>query len=724
MKVEFKKAEITNFLSYGNNITSVELATDKPILIVGNNFVSSSDGSDSNGAGKSSILNAICFALYDEVLFKTNKDKLINNVNKKDMLISIYVIIDDIRYKIQRFRKNKSMGGDGVRILRTTSDNWEFTKDDDITPDSTSNANKLIEKIIGKSFEIFSRIVVFSATSKPFLSLEAGEQISFLEELFGYSEVSERAELIKERNKASKVLFDRESAVNEAIKAELTRRSNQINQMTTMVSEWDSRQAKQIVDAKEKVNSVKDVDFDHHEHVFEKIKRIQDDNVGLKGECQKIEMRLAQMQLTKDKSYSWISNQDIKRGIITKDISELNSINYDIETENAENIAKLTLEKRSKDTIVNGITKSIAEKTRILEKYNDEMASLVDSKCPYCKQDYTEAKCAHEKLQGLSAEMESEILQLTNDLEIHNNELLIIVDKVTKLENSCKYSIAQLSTMKNKLSMLKRELELLDAQENPFNTTESIFLEPESLEDNKRIIEENLNKINTLRDTITIKDSQTLVGMKSDLKHYQNRLFELVAEKNPYQDSLASIINSAIPETKDAQLDEIANLIKHQEFLIKLLTKKDSFVRKNLLQKNLPLLNSSLRSYLQKMGLPHKVTFQENMTAQIKQFDTEMDFNQLSSGQKARINLALSFAFRDVLQYRHGHINFCMLDECLDVGLSNTGVQLAVRFIKEVAEEQKLCLFIISHRDEASSMFDNKLTIHYKNGFSNINVQK
>ena len=61
-----------------------------------------------------------------------------------------------------------------------------------------------------------------------------------------------------------------------------------------------------------------------------------------------------------------------------------------------------------------------------------------------------------------------------------------------------------------------------------------------------------------------------------------------------------------------------------------------------------------------------------------------------------------------------------MLDECLDVGLGNTGVQLAAKLIKDIANEQKLSLFVISHRDEASSMFSRRLEIHYNNGFSTI----
>lgn len=125
-------------------------------------------------------------------------------------------------------------------------------------------------------------------------------------------------------------------------------------------------------------------------------------------------------------------------------------------------------------------------------------------------------------------------------------------------------------------------------------------------------------------------------------------------------------------------------------------------------------------TYLEKLGLPHRVEFLPDMSARISQFGTELGFTNLSSGQAARVNLALAFAFRDVLQARHGKISFCMLDECLDTGLGNVGVQLAAKMIKEIAEKDNMSMFIISHRDEIASMFEKRMVVELKGGFSNI----
>ena len=122
--------------------------------------------------------------------------------------------------------------------------------------------------------------------------------------------------------------------------------------------------------------------------------------------------------------------------------------------------------------------------------------------------------------------------------------------------------------------------------------------------------------------------------------------------------------------------------------------------------------------------MPHVVEFTHELTAKITHFGREKDFGNLSNGQQARVNLALSLSFRDVLQNLHDHVNFCMFDEVLDVGLDYVGVKAAAEMLKRKAIEEKLCLFIISHKDELSNAFDRSITIELEKGFSYINDGK
>ncbi len=724
MNIKFSHIEISNFLSYGNNITTVDLSTSTPTLIVGKNFTASSDGSDSNGSGKSSILNAVCFALYDKVLSDVSKDKLVNNINKKDMFVALYLSIDDIKYKIIRFRKNKQLGGDGVKIFRNGNDNWEFNDSDEFAPDSISNFNKAIVKLIGKPFEVFSRIVVFSATHMPFLSLPSSSQndanqIAILEELFGYTEVSEKAEILKNQLKDNKKLFEQEKTINDNIIAEHNRIGQQITNVTNSSDNWILQQNKIIQDIQNNINLLSTIDFKKQEVIFNRVSEIEKQISDTRQDTLNIKQVIDNYNKTVTLSKNWADNNERTLKDLTNKVKEYESFDFEAELNKLTKLKELNLEvtelKEQLDD-ANNVLKALV----LQQKTNaNELEKLADNKCPYCEQEFLHAKEKHTEIcksQDLLNTKISTQSKYKDEISEKYNEQLF---SLNQLKEGCAFTVNQLNTMHLTLENNIKLLEQAKQAKNPFSYQE-LFLETDALEQNNIKIKMLEGELDSNKKQLKFDSEKQMFQKQSELDALHKQLVVEKSRINPYTESLEQIKNMKLPETKEKELDKLSKLMEHQDFLVKLLTKKDSFIRKNLLQKNLPLLNTRLKIYLEKMGLPHKVTFMENMSAQIKQFDTELEYNQLSSGQKARINLALCFAFRDVLQYRHGSINFCMLDECLDVGLGNTGVQLAAKLIKDIANEQKLSLFVISHRDEASSMFSRRLEIHYNNGFSTI----
>lgn len=724
MNIEFSHLELSNFLSYGNNLTKVDLSTNNPTLIVGKNFSASSDGSDSNGSGKSSILNAVCFALYDKVLSDVSKDKLINNINKKDMLVSLYFSVDNIRYKILRFRKNKQLGGDGVKIFKDGNDKWEFDAKNEFAPDSISNFNKLIVRLIGKPFEVFSRIVVFSATHMPFLSLPSSSQndanqIAILEELFGYTEVSEKADILKEQLKENKKIFEQQKLVNDTIVAEHDRVQQQIKNLTEKNKNWIIDQKRIIQDIQTNINLLSTIDFKKQEQLFDRISQIekeisqtQQDNINL---SQKIDNYNKTIKLSK----SWDDNNNISIKNIESQIEQYKNFDFDSEFEKLKQIQELDIQLTFLNNQLNTCDSALIEKSKQFSKNESELIKLSSNECPYCQQNFADAKLKHAEICNIQDILNGEITKQKTLKSNISQEIKKVQEELQSLKSHCKFSLNELTNIKNTLSNNIKTLEKLKLEKNPFIYDE-LFLESDAIEQNNIKIESLNSELLDNKKHIKFDSERQMIQKQSELESLYKQIEVEKSRVNPYKDSLDEMKDMKLPETKEKELDELSKLMEHQDFLVKLLTKKDSFIRKNLLQKNLPLLNNRLKIYLERMGLPHKVSFQENMSAQIKQFDTELEYNQLSSGQKARINLALCFAFRDVLQYRHGNINFCMLDECLDVGLGNTGVHLAVKLIKDIAIEQKLSLFVISHRDEASAMFSRKLEIEYRNGFSNI----
>ena len=81
-----KELTIRNFFSYGNNTTTLRLDFSQPTLIVGRNYDSVVDGQvDSNGAGKTAILNAIAVCAYDKAITTGLKNDMVNHTNGKNM---------------------------------------------------------------------------------------------------------------------------------------------------------------------------------------------------------------------------------------------------------------------------------------------------------------------------------------------------------------------------------------------------------------------------------------------------------------------------------------------------------------------------------------------------------------------------------------------------------------------------------------------------------------
>jgi DNA repair exonuclease SbcCD ATPase subunit len=141
-------------------------------------------------------------------------------------------------------------------------------------------------------------------------------------------------------------------------------------------------------------------------------------------------------------------------------------------------------------------------------------------------------------------------------------------------------------------------------------------------------------------------------------------------------------------------------------------------VRKRIIDQNLQFLNQRLQQYLLAMGLPHQVVFQNDLTVEITELGRELDFDNLSRGERNRLILGLSWTFRDVWENLYHTINLLFIDELIDNGLDANGVENAISILKNMARERKKNIFLISHKDELQSRVNNVLTVVKENGYT------
>ena len=211
---------------------------------------------------------------------------------------------------------------------------------------------------------------------------------------------------------------------------------------------------------------------------------------------------------------------------------------------------------------------------------------------------------------------------------------------------------------------------------------------------------------------------------KEAYDHRQNvdSLTKALAQKvddiDPYQAQIDELNNSAMQELNWGAVNDLTEYKEHQDFLLKLLTNKDSFIRKKIIDQNLMYLNNRLTYYLDKLGLPHQVVFQNDLNVEITQLGQDLDFDNLSRGERNRLILGMSFAFRDVWESLYQKINLLFIDELIDSGMDTAGVEGSLAVLKKMGRAGDKNVFLISHKDELIGRVNCVMRVIKENGFT------
>lgn len=217
-------------------------------------------------------------------------------------------------------------------------------------------------------------------------------------------------------------------------------------------------------------------------------------------------------------------------------------------------------------------------------------------------------------------------------------------------------------------------------------------------------------------------DKDDAIEHRNNLQHLQSQLESKRAETDPYGEQIREMEIAGVEEINYDILNEIVNIRDHQEFLMKLLTNKDSFIRKRIIDQNLSFLNARLSTYLDRIGLPHTVRFLNDLTVEITELGRDLDFDNLSRGERNRLILSLSWSFRDVWESLYHPINLLFIDELVDSGMDASGVENALGILKKMSRDSKKSIWLVSHKDELAGRVNNTLHVVKENGFTSYNT--
>ena len=399
-------------------------------------------------------------------------------------------------------------------------------------------------------------------------------------------------------------------------------------------------------------------------------------------------------------------------------------------SEKAENLKNLV--KESKDSIQSEELKIAAIKTanESVQKSIDSLgikSSAWDSKKD---QDIESLGKAMMKLESVDIEAELQAHTSLKAWDEANTKIRNLNKQKATLESAVSQAEKTLKKYEKELSSLGNkkchacEQELHDHKHEEMTTTAtqqyneaSEYFQKVSTQ-LKQIIEEVgdgilPHKPNTFYDT----EAEAL-GHKNNLESLEKQLTVKIEEANPYEEQIEELKNTALQEISWESINQLTLVKDHQEFLYKLLTNKDSFIRKKIIDQNLNYLNKRLSYYIDKLGLPHRVVFRNDLNVEITQLGQELDFDNLSRGERNRLILSLSFAFRDVWEGLYQSINLLFIDELLDSGMDSAGVEAGLGVLKKMSRERGKNIYLISHKDDLVGRVNTVLRVIKENGYT------
>jgi len=306
-------------------------------------------------------------------------------------------------------------------------------------------------------------------------------------------------------------------------------------------------------------------------------------------------------------------------------------------------------------------------------------------------------------LVSLIAKQTSAVEKEQRNLEKLENEL------VSLAEHKCHSCGQEVHDEKYETMMAGKVKQVTESRDN-------VIAQEKELGDLKEALD-MLGVLGTCPEVIYDSLEQAL-NHKNTLSSLEREITIKTAEENPYDDQITDLKETAVQEIDWNSLNELVRVKDHQEFLHKLLTNKDSFVRKRIIDQNLAFLNQRLTYYLDKIGLPHTVEFQNDLTVIITQLGQDLDFDNLSRGERNRLILSLSWAFRDVWENLYHSINLLFIDELVDSGMDASGVESSIAVLKKMTRERDKNVFLISHRDDLTSRVNHVLKVIKENGFT------
>lgn len=678
--IKITKLTCKNFLSIGNATQAIRLDQHGLTLVLGSN-ADANGGVTRNGAGKTTILQAISVTAFGKPLTRVKADNLVNNINQRQMLNTLEWERGNMVYRVERGRK--------PNVLKFFINDKErvFEEESDHAQGENRHTQAAIEEAFGMSHMMFSHLVALNTYTEPFLLMKPAAQREVMEELIGALQLSRRAEVLKKLLSETKEQVRDEEARLKAVTETNTRVGNQITMAETSLARWDVQQSKTLSDLRAQIEEVGQIDFDAEIAAFDRLDiwRETERSVRADLDAALAEQRRCEAEVARFRTEAKRYEDEAGR------------------LDPASQVRRLEGEIARKEADAERHALQAAKLREELAAVEADIANPDAHSCRSCGQ-------------GLSGTD-----HLTKVLENLGRQQTTLQGKLAREEREQEARLAEIDPLRIEIAGVAeraaseaQRLTTLIAEVNA--KIEESKVTHDAVRKRARDADFALSAIGE-RPAVSFASRDEVYQAKG-LRDMLTRELELAeASVNPFAAQVASL-TASLQEVDRERLEELQTLQSHQDLLMKLLTKPDSFIRKKIVDQNLAYLNGRVGFYLGKLGLPHEVKFQPDLTVEITHLGRDFDFPQLSRGESNRVIMATSWAFRDVWESLNETMNLYFIDEILDQGMDAVGAESALAILTSLARDRGKNIYLISHRDDLIGRIDRTLLVRKTNNFS------
>lgn len=718
----------------------VDLDTKNTRAIMGRNEDIGDAGGSVNGIGKTTIFNSIIFALYGKGIDKLKTDEYINIVNGKRLLVELCFEKGDKTYVIRRGRKPNLLDikEDGVSL----------------TLDAMRNTDEAITTLIGFDYDIFMASFFLSPHRQSFMAMSGPEQRSMIESMLSLDVLAERAislKSIRDEIVVDKKVLDRDLIRYEQSNKHVTESHESLMKNSKKFEEDRSERVKSL---QNHLNSLKEIDLSELREIFDEYLEKKDHLSELevkkreKGDALKTvkdhravaEKNLAEYislleNLERFEKESKESSKDAREYIDSHDTIEAYETELAKSVEAAELYNKTTKELKEKLTELSYVRKDLKTLSEKKTRLETEIRGHESGTCHVCGGDYVDEDHLERSKKTLG-DVLSEISTKEKEEDSLKERAEYLQTTLEGVSEPDQEAIAELSETCATLKECLRVVSTSDSIENPYNKLIEARIWP-----TEQDIEELAENVATIQSDYD-KTADELSDTKPEVEGYEGILSELRVSKKEHIDAIQQDIDKTereiedVKNSKNAFLEEATRVLegyvdlaemndeakeldekeKHVGYLIKLLTDSKSFIRRRILDNYVPYLNKKINEYSEKLGLPHTCEVNSDLTVSLTYMSRSVSYYNLSRGERLRLDMATTGAFRDVMSMLGKGCNLALLDEVLDSALDASGINAALKFICASAET----VLLVTHREELSSGISDRIMIVKRNGFSDI----